>query len=188
VTANHKSDYTMALDAKAVDGKRSDLEKALKDNAPASAILKILNELKSGVVPSEKLLRETKIGVQVNRLKTHKDPNVQKTAGEMVMSWRNAMKKLQGAGSGVSTPKAVGAVAPNGTSPAPAGSPASAVKKEKKEYQGDSMKRNVQVDKVDYKVTKSNVRDGCLKLMYDGLAHSSTERMSFDIASQATSC
>jgi hypothetical protein len=164
----------MALDVKAVDAKRTDLDKAIRDNAPASAVLRILDELKKGVTPSEKLLRETKIGVSVNRLRNHKDPNVQKLANETVTSWRNTMSKLkaQQANSGSSTPK------PNGTtSPAPAGSPAT-VKTEKKTYAGDPAKRNATVDKVDWKVTGSSIRDGCVKLMYDGLAHTSTERMS----------
>lgn len=163
----------MALDVKAVDAKRSDLDKAIRDNAPASAVLKILGELKSGVVPSEKLLRETKIGVSVNRLRNHKDPNVQKLANDTVTSWRTAMHKLKGSGSGgASTPK------PNGTaSPAPANGSPAAVKQEKKAYQGDPAKRNAVVDKVDWKVTGNTVRDGCVKLMYDGLAHTSSERM-----------
>ncbi|KIV99551.1 transcription elongation factor S-II [Verruconis gallopava] len=166
----------MAMDVKAVDAKRNDLDKAIRDNAPASAVLKILNELKAGIVPSEKLLRETKIGVSVNRLRNHKDPNVQKLANETVTSWRNAMRKQQ-ASSGSSTPK------PNGTASPAAGSPAN-VKQEKKAYTGDPLKRNAVADKIDWKVTGSAVRDGCIKLMYDGLAHTSSEPSS-DILNKA---
>lgn len=171
----------MALDVKAVDAKRTDLDKAIKDNAPASAILKILSELKTGVVPSEKLLRETKIGVSVNRLRQHKDANVQKLANETVGSWRNAMHKLKtGGASGGATPKgANGSASPAGVG---SGSPA-AVKSERKGYAGDPAKRNALSDKVDWKVTGDTTRDACLKLMYDGLAHMSSERTVLPIIS-----
>jgi len=179
----------MALDVKAVDAKRTDLDKAIRDNAPASAILKILSDLKAGVVPSEKLLRETKIGVSVNRLRQHKDANVQKLANETVMSWRNAMHKLKGSGgssggaSGNATPKgANGASSPKAGGTPSVGSPN--VKSERKAYSGDPAKRNAGVDKVDYKITGDSTRDACLKLMYDGLAHMSTEPPS-DILSKA---
>jgi transcription elongation factor S-II len=170
----------MALDAKAVDAKRSDLDKAVREGAPVSSILKILSELKTGVVPSEKLLRETKIGVSVNRLRNHKDPNVQKFANDTVVSWRTAMHKLKvgaSSASGSATPKQGrqhGSTSPGDTnaSPAPA---AAGVKQEKKAYQGDPAKRNATVDEVEWKVTKNATRDGCVKLMYDGLAHTSTE-------------
>jgi transcription elongation factor S-II len=165
----------MALDVKAVDAKRTDLDKAIKDNAPASAILKILSELKAGVVPSEKLLRETKIGVSVNRLRQHKDANVQKLANETVGSWRTAMHKLKigGGNSGGATPKGANG-ATGSASPAAVGSGSPGVKNEKKAYNGDPAKRNALSDKVDWKITGDTTRDACLKLMYDGLAHLSS--------------
>jgi transcription elongation factor S-II len=175
----------MALDVKAVTAKRNDLDKAIKDNAPASGILKLLNELKTGVVPSEKLLRETKIGVSVNKLRSHKDPNVTKLATETVTSWRNAMQKLKGSGGssgGASTPKP----AANGTASPAAASPG--VKSERKAFAGDPAKRNAAGDKVEWKVTGDAVRDGCLKLMYDGLAHMSTERELWPIPSIISLC
>jgi len=80
----------------------------------------------------------------------------------------------------------------NGTSsPAPSSAPkaasASPVKgepKTKKKYEGDPAKRNAVVDKVDYNTTGSDIRNNCLKLMYDGLAHTSTESRE-DILSKA---
>lgn len=173
----------MALDARAVDSKRSDLDKALKDGAPASTIIGILNELKTGVVPSEKLLRETKIGVAVNKLRQFKDPTVAKLSTEIVNGWRTAMQKSKSAGG--STPKLANAT--NGSaSPAPAaGSSVSPQKKdadggevkpEKKKFTGDVAKRNTKSDKVDFNITGNATRDNCLKLMYDGLAFMSSER------------
>lgn len=45
------------MDAKDVKTHCVNLEKALKDSAPASTIIDILNALKKGVVASEQLLR-----------------------------------------------------------------------------------------------------------------------------------
>jgi transcription elongation factor S-II len=169
----------MALDAKQVDRKRLDLDKALKDGAPASTITVILNELKTGVVPSEKLLRETKIGVAVNKLRQFKDPAVAKLSTEIVNGWRTAMQKSKSAGS--STPKPANAT--NGTaSPAPNGGSSASpekksveVKPEKKKFQGDTAKRNTKSDNVNTNVSGNTIRDNCLKLMYDGLAFMSSE-------------
>jgi transcription elongation factor S-II len=166
----------MALDAQAVDRKRQDLEKAVKDGAPATSIALILNELKTGVVPSEKLLRDTKIGVVVNKFRSHKDPAVAKLSIEMVNTWRNAMKSSK---SSASTPKPVA----NGTaSPAPAASASPApkeVKVEKKRYPGDVAKRNSKTDNVNTSLLGNSTRDSCLSLLYNGLAHMSSERMHF---------
>lgn len=175
---------TMALDARAVDSKRADLDKAVKDAAPASTIIGILNDLKTGVVPSEKLLRETKIGVAVNKLRQFKDPSVAKLSTEIVNGWRTAMQKSKSAGG--STPKLANAT--NGSaSPAPAaGSSVSPqkkketesveVKSEKKKYTGDIAKRDTKSDKVNIDITGNTTRDNCLKLMYNGLAFLSSER------------
>lgn len=172
----------MALDARAVDSKRSELDKALKDAAPASTVIAILNELKTGVVPSEKLLRDTKIGVVVNKLRQFKDPTIAKLSTEIVGGWRAAMQKSKSAGG--STPKL--ATATNGAaSPAPvAGSNASPQKKdadvevkpEKKKYTGDIAKRDTKSDKVNINITGNATRDNCLKLIYNGLAFMSPER------------
>jgi transcription elongation factor S-II len=169
----------MALDAKQVDRKRLDLDKALKDGAPASTITVILNELKTGVVPSEKLLRETKIGVAVNKLRQFKDPAVAKLSTEIVNGWRTAMQKSKSAGG--STPKTANATngtaspAPNGGSSASPEKKAVEVKPEKKKFQGDTAKRNTKTDNVNTNVSGNTIRDNCLKLMYDGLAFMSSE-------------
>lgn len=173
----------MALDAQAVDSKRSELEKAVKDGAPASTVIRILTDLKVGVVPSERLLRDTKIGVAVNKLRQFKDPVVAKLCSEIVNGWRTAMQKSKSAGG--STPKIANAT--NGSaSPAPnAGSSVSPQKKEaesvevkpeKKKFQGDVAKRTTKSDNVNFNVLGNQTRENCLKLMYDGLAFMSSER------------
>jgi transcription elongation factor S-II len=168
----------MALDIKGVERKRADLDKALKNGDPAPTIIALLSELRKGVVPSDKLLRDTKIGVSVNRLKMHKDPAVAKLAAEMVSRWKSEMQKQKQQSSGSSTPKP----ALNGASMSPAArataSPAPALKAERKKYEGDVALRNAKKDGMEeaVKLTGDSARDGCLTLIYNGLAFMSDER------------
>jgi transcription elongation factor S-II len=166
----------MTLDIKGVERKRADLDKALKNGDPSTTIISLLTELRNGVVPSDKLLRDTKIGVQVNRLKMHKDPQVAKLASEMVSRWKAEMQKQKQGTSGASTPKP----AANGASASPRAAATASpvpVKAEKKKYTGDVAKRNVKVDGMDDKAncTGNASRDGCVKLMYNGIAFMSDE-------------
>lgn len=157
----------MPMDAKEVELKAKALTKAATGGDHSSTITSLLEELRRGVQASEDLLRSTRIGVIVNKLKQHKDPAVAKQAGEVVSKWRTDIKKA--GGSGVSTPKAVA----NGTS-SPAPSP---VPSKKAKHSVPPEKRNAKEDKVNTALTGNQVRDNCLKLMYDGLAFMSEERM-----------
>jgi transcription elongation factor S-II len=168
----------MTLDIKGVERKRADLDKALKNGDPSPTIISLLTELRNGVVPSDKLLRDTKIGVQVNRLKMHKDPTVAKLASEMVSRWKAEMQKQKQGVSGSSTPKPAANGASGSPKAAATASPAPvAVKAEKKKYNGDVAKRNVKADGMDEKAncTGNASRDGCVKLMYNGIAFMSDE-------------
>ncbi|KAF2736668.1 transcription elongation factor S-II [Polyplosphaeria fusca] len=148
------------MDTKEVELRGKAINKAISEGEPSASLLKILNDLKTGVKPTEDLLRSTKIGVTVNRLRTHKDPNVIKLAQELVMKWKNEVKKSQPAK----------ARAANGTaSPAPASGTASPAPTKRK-HNVPPEKRNHKTDKVDYQVTGMEARDQCVRLMYDGLA------------------
>jgi len=157
------------MDAKEVELKGKALTKAAAGGDPSATLISLLEELRRGVQASEDLLRSTRIGVIVNKLKNHKDPAVAKQAGEVVSKWRTDIKKA-GGGSSVSTPR----LAANGTSsPAPSPAPAN---KPKQKHSVPPEKRNSKEDKVNTALTGNQVRDNCLKLMYDGLAFMSEER------------
>jgi len=155
------------MDAKEVELKGKAIMKAYSGGDPASTLSSLLEELRKGVQASEDLLRSTKIGITVNKLRQHKDPSVAKQATDLVGKWRVDVRKT--GASGASTPK--GAV--NGTSsPAPAASPAP---KAKAKHTVPPEKRNAKADKVNTNVTGNQTRDNCLKLMYDGIAYMSEE-------------
>jgi transcription elongation factor S-II len=161
--------FTMAMDAKEIELRGKAIGKAVAEGEPSTSILKLLNDLKTGVHATEDLLRSTRIGVTINRLRTHKDPAVQKLATELVAKWRDEVKKKQ-------PPKKDGPakVATNGSAsspaPPPSGTASPAPSQSKKKHDVPSDKRNHKTDKVKYQVTGNEARDNCVRLMYDGLA------------------
>jgi transcription elongation factor S-II len=161
------------MDVKEVELRGKAITKAMNDGEPSSSLIKLLNDLKGGIKATEELLRQTKIGVTVNRLRTHKDPAVSKLAQEVVMKWRDEVNKLKKKGGPVKV-----AATPNGTaSPAP-GLPSrtQSPMPTKRKHNVDPEKRNHKTDKVDYQVTGEEARDNCVRLMYDGLALMTDER------------
>jgi transcription elongation factor S-II len=158
----------MPLDRKAVEAKGKELTKAAAGGEGSAVIVPLLSQLRNGVQATEELLRSTRIGMIVNRLKAHKDPAVQTTASEIVAKWKADVKKT---GSGASTPRPTA----NGTSsPAPVPSPAASAKGKRK-HTVPPERRNVSTDNVNYKVTGNSTRDNCVKMMYDALAFMSEE-------------
>ncbi|KAL8946259.1 MAG: hypothetical protein Q9222_007324, partial [Ikaeria aurantiellina] len=160
------------MDAKVVAEKQRALQKATGDGAKPEDIIRLLNELKTGVKPSEDLLRTTKIGITVNRSKQHKDPGVAKLAAEIVKKWRDEVSKHKG---GASTPNG-SQPSTNGTkqkmatppvtstaSPAPTATepPKPTVPLDQREWKKD----NVSLDRTD-----SAIRNSCIGLLYNGLA------------------
>ena len=157
------------MEAKEVVEKSKALQKAAAAGESPAGILRILTELKTGVKPTEDLLRSTKIGVVVNKTKTHPNPDVARLSNEIVKSWRDTVNKQK---SGTPTPphkiKSAVATPRNGTaSPAPTEKPTS-----KSSVAPD--KRNWKTDKVDINRTDQATRNSCIGLIYDGLSHTST--------------
>ena len=154
------------MEAKEILEKSKDLQKATAVNAAPESIVKILNELKSGVKPSEDVLRSTKIGVVVNRSKSHKDPKVARLASEIVKKWRDDIEKQKG----LATPTNGKKSSASGTlSPAPANGTIKA-------------KPDVPLDQRDYKKDQVNIsqtnqatRDNCIGLLYNGLCYTSPD-------------
>ncbi|KAF2187789.1 transcription elongation factor S-II [Zopfia rhizophila CBS 207.26] len=158
------------MEVKEVTLRGKAISKAIADDEPASSLLKLLNDLKTGMKPSEDILRQTRIGVTVNRLRTHKDPTVSRLAHELVTRWKeevNREKKKLGAGS---------QKASNGNaSPAPASGTQSPAPVKVRKHNVPPESRNHKTDKVDWHVTGNDTRDNCVRLMYDGMAHMTDE-------------
>jgi len=154
------------MDTKQIVEKSKALQKATAAGEPAAAILSILNELKAGVVPSEDVLRSTKIGVVVNKSKQHKSPEVARLASEIVKKWRDDIQKAKGSPSSQSAKKSTSSPPTSTNSPAP--------QPEKSTLTVPPNQRDYKKDKVDIKRTNQSTRDNCIGLIYNGLAHTST--------------
>ena len=161
----------LSMDSKEVLEKSKALQKAtIADDAPEN-IIRILNELKSGVKADEDLLRSTKIGVVVNKSKMHKSPMVARLANEIVKKWRDDVQKAKGNSHAVKR-------SPNGTaSPLPPGTPTSngnGTSNGKPKLNVPPAERDWKKDKVDTARTNQSTRDGCIGLIYNGLCFMST--------------
>lgn len=153
------------MEAKDIEERGKQLAKAASGGDPPATLLALLDGLK-GWTATEKLLRQTKIGVHVNKLRQNGDAQVARTAATLVNKWKTDVKRspATAASSGTNSP------APAKSSPAPA-----AASKPKSEPHGDPEKRNSVSDKIDCGVTGNQTRDACIKLMYDGLAFMSSD-------------
>ncbi|KAL6159447.1 transcription elongation factor TFIIS [Exserohilum turcicum] len=160
----------MAMDAKEIELRGKAIGKAVAEGEPSASILKLLNDLKSGVHATEDLLRSTRIGVTINRLRTHKDPAVQKLATELVAKWRDEVKKKQPAKKDGPAKAAANGASTSSPAPPPSGTASPTPSQAKKKHDVPSDKRNHKTDKVKYQVTGNEARDNCVRLMYDGLA------------------
>ena len=172
------------MDAKQLQENGRQLIKAYEAGDPPSTILTLLAPLEN-FSPTEDLLRSSKIGVVVAKVRNSKDAKVASVASQLVNKWKAAVKKKPGGGS----PHAAGlthvaGVANGGRSGSAAtGSPApAAVKKEAaaaaaapKKYAAAPEKRSAKEDGVKTSVTGNTTRDGCITLIYNGLCFMSTD-------------
>ncbi|EFX00779.1 transcription elongation factor s 2 [Grosmannia clavigera kw1407] len=175
------------------------LNKAIASNEPAHSILAIMETLKKAVAPTEDVLRSTRAGHTVGKLRAHANHEVKSMATEIVTKWKKAVeleKKRSGGAaaskraspanhsSSTGTPQRRGT-----TSPGPAGPDARAEAKSTAaapavaassgtataSFQGDPDKRKFETDGVDVNRTGVQSRDNCIGLLYNGLAFRSTE-------------
>lgn len=171
------------LDAKQLFETGKQIAKAAEAGDPPSTILALLAPLEN-VKVTEDLLRQSKIGVAVTKLRQYKaDPKVGEIATRLVNRWKQEVnlhkKKRPAAAEGSPAPsnKALNGAAANGRSSGTS-SPVPQSKTEVKEGRKstvDPEKRNTNTDNINHKLTGDAVRDGCLKLMYDGIAFKSEE-------------
>lgn len=150
-----------AMDRKEVEAKAKALQKATASEEPAKNILKLLNDLRTGVVATEELLRSTKVGIIVNKSKQHSNADVARLASEIVSKWRTDVNKQKSG----STPKRT-----NGTaSPAPNATDKSkpSVPPDQRTWRKEGLDINGR--------TGDKTRDNCMGLIYDGLCHMSEE-------------
>ena len=166
----------VTMDAKQLQESSRQLTKAIEGGDSSSTLLGLLAPLEKWKA-TEDLLRQTKIGIAVAKLRTTKDPKVASLAGQLINKWKADVKKKPGAVGGGTPGKAgVNGEAVNGRSETSSPAPKKeAVAPPPKKYSVAPEKRNAKEDGVDTAVTGNGTRDGCITLIYNGLAFMSEE-------------
>jgi len=150
------------------------LVKSLQSAQVAEAIVEILSSLKKQPNINEAVLRESKAGLAVGKLRSHTDKRVCEAAKDIVKKWKNDVEKAKRTTGGpaehhlpstskpapkkptvsTATPVKINSVAPSVSSPA-------TPKIETRTAKGDGVSANWTGDKT---------RDRCIELLYDALA------------------
>lgn len=149
------------MDVKEIKSAVSSLDKS-KDDV---TVLKLLNILNDGVVPSESLLRETKVGVAVNKFRTSSNPEIQSLVKKMIRKWRelvqNEKTKKKSSVSASDNNKSAEKVAEQ------TNSVAKAPPKENKFHSGP---RNPKTDGIDTNIYENSTRNASVSALYTALA------------------
>ncbi|KAM6485558.1 transcription factor S-II, central domain-containing protein [Trichoderma sp. SZMC 28011] len=169
------------MDQRELESRVKALTKVVAANEPPENALKLLESLKKDASPTEEMLRATRAGVFVGKLRSNPNKEIARAASELVIKWKKLVEqeknsKLQKAKMGSpSAPAAASPPNPSSANAAPSGGA-------KKAFKGDPEKRKFDTDGVSIKRTESNVRNQCIGLLYNGLAYRSTESESDVIA------
>lgn len=144
----------------------------LQKTKDTKTLIQLLEVLKEKVVPTEKFLRKTKVGIAVNRLRSNSDPAVSALVKTIIKSWKDEVFKekrkkhqKQAAQSHASEDKSV---------------KVESVKKEENNEQKSKEKfvstkrRNPANDGVKINFYDNSTRNGCISGLYTALAMGST--------------
>ncbi|KAK9448774.1 transcription factor S-II, central domain-containing protein [Limtongia smithiae] len=184
-------------DRKGIDVKEiKTLMTSLDKSNSASATLDILEQLRKGVRPSEKLLRETKLGIAVNKLRSHPDKKVADMVKLMIKKWKDEVTAQKqhahalahsststdaGASSSAKPTAPSSSASPDATSasgstlsaPAPASAPSPVIARPKVVRPANGAPRDVKTDNVRTDFYGDKVRNSCVTVTYNALASDS---------------
>ncbi|KAN0060066.1 transcription elongation factor TFIIS [Thecaphora frezii] len=140
-----------------------DLQKQLSklsSSTDADAILSILKKLKAGLQPTEDIIRQSKIGVAVGKLRSHSDKKVADQAKGLVKDWKSIVDKQRKSKEAAASKSP--SAAPSPSTPVPA-SPA------KPSADASAKPSPAPPAKIDFETLGDKVRNACLKLLYQSL-------------------
>ncbi|KAI8691463.1 hypothetical protein LRP88_08744 [Fusarium phalaenopsidis] len=167
-----------SMDERELASRVKALTKCVAANEPPENAIKLLESLKKDASPTEEMLRATRAGVFVGKLRSNSNKEIARAAAELVTKWKKLVEQEKN--SKLHKAK-MGSPAPAPTS-SPAAPPPSSSGGAKKAFKGDPEKRKYDSDGVDIKRTDSTVRNQCIGLIYNGLAYRSTASESDVIA------
>ncbi|KGQ12028.1 Transcription elongation factor S-II [Beauveria bassiana D1-5] len=167
------------MDQRELESRIKALTKSVAANEAPENALRLLDSLKKDAAPTEEMLRSTRAGVFVGKLRSNSNKEIARSAAELVNKWKKLVEqeknsKLQrsklgspasGAASSPPAPAAAAVLPTTSTSSSSAAG---------KKFTGDPETRKYDADGVDTKRTDSAVRNSCIGLIYNGLAYRST--------------
>lgn len=164
------------MDATEVKSVMKSLEKAGDDPAQ---LLDLLNKLDKELKPSEKLLRETRIGVQVNKYRGHENAEVSNKVKTMINRWKEEVKakkkhsasstssQAESPATATAAAGAASTTASSTTNNKPENNPT------KKEKFQSNKPRTAANDGVKTDIYDDKPRNKCVQLFYDAMAQDS---------------
>ncbi|EGV64707.1 transcription elongation factor TFIIS [Yamadazyma tenuis] len=139
------------MEAKEIKSIVSNLEKSSDD----VMILKLLNILSDGVKPTEKLLRETKVGVAVNKYRSSTNSEISSIVKKMIRNWRDMVQAEKNKKKGPTSD--VKAATSGSSTPS----------KENKFHSGP---RNPKIDGISTDIYDDSTRNASISALYTALA------------------
>lgn len=156
------------MDSKEVITHVKNLEK-FKTND--ETVLDILKALEKEVVPTEKLLRETKVGVEVNKFKKSQNSEIVRLVKRMISLWKDAINKSKKA---KIQPQSQQQQSSSSQSPgAPTSEQQSPSEPRRQDKFVSTKPRNSKNDGVDTNIYNHKLRDMVIRALYDALAKES---------------
>ncbi|KAK9372882.1 transcription factor S-II, central domain-containing protein [Lipomyces chichibuensis] len=163
---------TRGLDVKEIKSLMSGLEKA----STPQITIDILEQLKKDVVPTEKLLRETKLGIAVNKLRSHSEKKISELVKSMIKKWKDEVTVQKASSHAQSSTPPSGTTAnkpPPVVAPSFAPPPDVSTSKPKVQRPPNGAPRDVKTDGVKTDIYDDRVRNSCVTVTYNALASDS---------------
>lgn len=152
------------MDSREVSTHVKNLEKFKTNDETVLDILKILEK---EVVPTEKLLRDTKVGVEVNKFKKSQNAEVVRLVKRMISSWKETINKSKKAKIQPQSQQEAS------TSQSPSSQQVSSTEPRKQDKFVSSKPRNSKNDGVNTIIYGHKLRDMVIRALYDALAKES---------------
>ncbi|TIC20829.1 transcription elongation factor [Wallemia mellicola] len=139
------------MDTKTVNKLRGELQES-QASGKTDVIIELLQTLKEEMTATEDLIRVTKIGLAVGKLRSHDNKQVSELSKEIVKKWKQDVTKK---------PKAAAPSAESTTTPA-------------KPSEKPDQPRSGKTDGVDFEKLNDKTRDTCLSLLYNAMVFDSS--------------
>ncbi|KAL5615453.1 uncharacterized protein BROUX77_001290 [Berkeleyomyces rouxiae] len=160
------------------------LQKALQEKEPPATIITVIEKL-AKERPTEDMLRTTRAGVFIAKLRGNPNREIASAASETVAKWKSLVsgsksKKAEvrskaAASAGSSASSATGTPSTAAAAKSSASAKSAAATSIHQPFKGDTETRRFDTDKASINLTQSEVRNRCIGLLYNGLSYRSKE-------------